>query len=75
MNDKRLQFALEFARENRPELEKVLTHYKDDPEKLMAARFLIENMPLKESGFFSETITIKCNTDKAIKLRIRGQAQ
>jgi len=75
MNDKRLQFALEFAGENRPELEKVLSHYKDDSEKLMDARFLIENMSPKESGFFSESITVKCNTDKAIKLRIRGRAQ
>jgi hypothetical protein len=33
----------------------------------------IEMSP-KESGFFSETITVKCNTDKPIKLQIRGQA-
>ncbi|MDR1980566.1 MAG: DUF1573 domain-containing protein [Tannerellaceae bacterium] len=28
----------------------------------------------KDTGFFSETITIKCNTDQHIKLTIRGQA-
>lgn len=43
--DKRLFHTLEFAGENRPELEKVLEHYKNDSLKLKAARFLIENMP------------------------------
>ncbi|MDR1091782.1 MAG: DUF1573 domain-containing protein [Prevotella sp.] len=33
----------------------------------------IEMSP-KDSGFFSETITVKCNTDKPIKLIIKGQA-
>ena len=37
--------ALRYAGNNRSELEKVLDHYKDDPEKLAAAMFLIENMP------------------------------
>ncbi len=32
------------AGENRPELEKVLEHYKNDPLKLKAAKFLIANM-------------------------------
>ena len=41
-HDSRLEFALELAGENRTELEKVLKHYEDDPEKLAAARFLIE---------------------------------
>ena len=36
--------ALRSAGDNRSELEKVLDHYKDDPEKLAAAMFLIENM-------------------------------
>ena len=43
--DRRLEYALEFAGENRIELENVLEHYKDEPEKLEAARFLIRNMP------------------------------
>ncbi len=44
--DKReLERALAFAGDNRPELEKVLDHYKGEPEKLEAARFLIRNMP------------------------------
>ena len=41
---KRLEQALVVAADNRVELEKVLNHYKNDPEKLAAARFLIMNM-------------------------------
>lgn len=44
-DSKRLEQALLFAGENRAELEKVLTHYENNPEKLEAARFLIRNMP------------------------------
>ena len=40
-----LEYALCMAEDNRAELEKVLSHYKDDPEKYAAAVFLIENMP------------------------------
>lgn len=40
-----LEYALISAGRNRPQLEQVLEHYKDDPEKLAAAKFLIENMP------------------------------
>jgi len=43
-----LEQALQFAGENRPELEKVLQRYSIDPEdslKYEAAVFLIENMP------------------------------
>jgi hypothetical protein len=43
--DANLRYALEAAGENRSELETVLEHYKDNPEKLDVARFLIENMP------------------------------
>lgn len=39
-----LEVALDSAGENRSELEKVLDHYRNDPLKLRAARFLIENM-------------------------------
>ncbi|MHC4940531.1 MAG: transglutaminase domain-containing protein [Planctomycetota bacterium] len=39
-----LEEALVKAGKNRGELEKVLAHFKD-PEKLAAAKFLIENMP------------------------------
>ena len=42
-----LDNALELAGDNRAELEKVLAHFKDDPDPLKyeAACFLIENMP------------------------------
>ena len=42
-----LEQALEIAGNNRPELEEVLAHYKNegDVQKLEAARYLIENMP------------------------------
>ncbi|MEG0464783.1 transglutaminase domain-containing protein [Bacteroides sp.] len=43
--DDRLENALDFAGDNRAELEKVLVHYKNDSLKLLAAKFLIENMP------------------------------
>lgn len=41
----RLGEALRLAGENRGELEKVLEHYADEPQKLRAAEFIIENMP------------------------------
>ncbi len=44
-HDDYLEQALELAGDNRAELEAVLDHYKDEPEKLRAARYLIENMP------------------------------
>lgn len=39
-----LEESLIFADTNRGELEKVLRHYADDPEKLAAAEYLIRNM-------------------------------
>lgn len=48
-NQDLLKQALSLAGENRKELEKVLEHYKDEPQKLKAAEFLIENMP----GYYS----------------------
>ena len=41
----RLKQALELVGDNRGELEKVLTHYRDSGLKQEAARFLISNMP------------------------------
>ena len=40
-----LNHTLDLAGENRGELERVLEHYANDPQKLAAAEFLIENMP------------------------------
>lgn len=44
-SDKRLELICDLAGDNREEIEKVLEHYKNEPEKLLAARFLIMNMP------------------------------
>ncbi len=43
--ESQLEFALRFAGNNRLELEKVIEHYRNNPQKLFAACFLIENMP------------------------------
>jgi hypothetical protein len=42
-----LDRSLSFSGSNRPELEKVLKHFKEDPNpfKYRAAQFLIKNMP------------------------------
>lgn len=40
-----LRYALRQAGDNRSELESVLAHYADEPEKLAAARYLIYNLP------------------------------
>ena len=44
MEDKRLDFCLQAADSIAEELEKVLKHYEEEPEKLKAARFLLSNM-------------------------------
>lgn len=45
--DGNLRHSLDLAGDNREELEKVLLHFRNDPDplKYKAARFLIENMP------------------------------
>lgn len=42
---RRLDYALEQSGNNRGELERVLTHFADHPDKLSAAQYLIANMP------------------------------
>ena len=44
-SNQRLNAALELAKNNRSELEKVLIHYNSDSLKYISALFLIENMP------------------------------
>lgn len=78
---RQLEAALEFSAENRPELEKVLMHYENEPQKLQAARFLIKNMP-GHSGYDStimknlkpvygqlEAISIKYNWERSAAWR------
>lgn len=45
VNDTKLEKVLRLAGKNKTELEKVLEHFKNDPQKLKAAEFLIVNMP------------------------------
>lgn len=42
---KQLRSALNYSGKAKQELQKVLDYYKNDPEKLKAAKFLISNMP------------------------------
>lgn len=43
--DRQLDVALEMAGNNRSELERVISHYSDNPQKQEAAQWLIANMP------------------------------
>lgn len=56
-NSSNLKQALKYAGDNRSELETVLDHYSKDPEKLAAAKFLIENMPAHYSYNNHDAIT------------------
>jgi hypothetical protein len=53
-----LESALKYAGDNRPELEAVLQHYRNDSLRLKAAVFLIENMP----GHYSYADTAYMNS-------------
>lgn len=76
----RLEYALEFAGENRRELEKVLEYYRNDSLKYRAACFLIENMPrwYAYDGWQLDTLEVlirengKGNLPKDDKMRWRG---
>ena len=63
----KLKSALEHAGTNRVELEKVLNHYRNDPEKSAAARFLIENMPGKYTKINPYQDSIKQQLNIAIQ--------
>ena len=62
----RLEYALEFAGENRRELEKVLEYYSDDSLKFRAACFLIENMPrwYAYDGWQLDTLEVLMRKDR-----------
>ena len=66
----RLEQALQWAGDNRDELEKVLTHYADAPEKLAAARFLIMNMPyhFSQEEYFISSKREKYRPDISLSL-------
>lgn len=71
MEKQRLAYALEFAGDNRKELEKVMEHYNKDSLKLKAAHFLIENMPryFSYTGHTLDSLkAIKASVDENGKL-------
>ncbi len=62
----RLEYALEFAGENRRELEQVLEYYRGDSLKYRAACFLIENMPhwYAYDGWQLDTLEVLMRKDR-----------
>lgn len=48
--------ALEQAGDNRTELQAVLDHYRDEPLKAQAARFLIGNMDAHAAAFAGQAV-------------------
>ena len=64
-----LRQALRYAQDNRPQLESVLQHYRNDPEKLAAARHLISNMP----AHYSYRDTSAINAYYATALEVMSQ--
>ena len=68
-----LRYALRAAGENRPQLERVLDHYRHedrDPSKLAAAKYLIINMPGHYS--FSDTVSVGYYYNSAITIQQSG---
>lgn len=57
--DRQVSFSLEQANDNCVELERVLKHYANEPEKLRAAKFLIANLPFRCSSVGSELDSVK----------------
>jgi hypothetical protein len=55
--DKRVETVLSISGSNRTELEAVLDHYKHEPQKLKAAKFLIANMRYHHSFYSQESPT------------------
>ena len=75
--NKPLDYALQVAGENETELKTVLNHFKKNPQKLKATKFLIENMPyhFSREAYFMSTKKEKYrpdisqfNGEKAIKM-------
>ncbi|MDP3434848.1 MAG: hypothetical protein Q8T04_18060 [Bacteroidota bacterium] len=79
----RLEYALQQAGNNRPELEKVLAHYKNDSLKYRATVFLTENMPeyaSEEWGTFRKkqvdtTFSLKAYKNSSEAIRVMDSLQ
>ena len=67
-DDRSLKYALNFSGDNRIELEKVLSHYRNDPRKLETAEFLISNMP----GHYSYVPSAELDSIKAVLSDIKS---
>lgn len=61
--------ALEYAGDNRKELEDVLGHYADSLEKLEAAKFLIANLPYHYGYYGAELDTVESLLKPIMRLR------
>lgn len=72
VEEQRLHFALELSGSNRPELEKVLDHYRHDALKLEAARFLIKNMPGHGGYEDAQLDSVKAVMRASVKANIGG---
>ncbi len=59
--DGNLSAALDLAGDNRAELEKALSHYSGEPEKLQAAEWLVANMP-GHSSVGGEAVRAFCDS-------------
>ena len=75
ISDKELNSALEASKENKKELLKVLSHYKDDPLKYKAAVFLIKNMKNKGSIHYPNREEIHQLKKQAIKQRFFNEKE
>lgn len=62
--------ALGMAGDNRQELEAVLEHYRNEPEKLAAARYLIAGLPVHYS--YADTAAINRYYDTALEIMRTG---
>lgn len=74
-DERYLRDALKAAGKNRPQLEAVLDHYRNDPEKLAAARFLIENMPGHYSYAGNEISKYYADAKKILSLSLSTDQQ
>ena len=73
--DRMINKVLKYSGRNRIELEKVLEHYKNDPEKQKAAKFLIKNMSDHYSFYGNEIEDFYCDAEKILSMDITPEQQ
>ncbi len=74
-HDVKLRKALDYSGKNRAELEKVLEHFQDDPEKLAAAKFLITNMSAHVSFYGDEIENFYRDAEDVLSLNVSPEEQ